>query len=99
MASHVEKNRRDWDLSSDVYQAAHGTNLLRTALAWGVWRVPESELQILGDLRGLEVLELGCGAAQWTLALLDAGIQARGAHQVGEEPRPTFSIEKPLDPR
>jgi hypothetical protein len=77
MASHVEKNRRDWDLSSDAYQAAHGANLQRTALAWGVWRVPESQLQVLGDLQGLEVLELGCGAAQWTLALLDAGYAAR----------------------
>jgi len=79
MASHVEKNRRDWDLSSDAYQASHGEELERTALAWGVWRVPESELRVLGDLTpGSEVLELGCGAAQWTLALLEAGVHASG---------------------
>jgi len=33
-----------------------------------MYRIPESELQILGDLSGLDVLELGCGGAQASLA-------------------------------
>ncbi len=37
--------------------------------AWGVWRIPETELGVLGDVSGLDVLELGCGAAQWSIAL------------------------------
>ena len=32
-------------------------------IAWGVWKTPESEVRILPDLRGLEVIELGCGTA------------------------------------
>jgi SAM-dependent methyltransferase len=43
-----------------------------------MWQLPESELQVLGDVAGKDVLELGCGAAQW--AILLAG---RGARMVG----------------
>ena len=35
----------------------------RGDIAWGVWKTPESEVGILPDLRGLEVIELGCGTA------------------------------------
>jgi SAM-dependent methyltransferase len=72
------KNRAFWDSSSDAYQAAHGPALREKALAWGVWRIPESELRVLGDVRGHDVLELGCGAAQWTFALLEQGARAVG---------------------
>jgi SAM-dependent methyltransferase len=72
------KNRTFWNSTSDAYQASHGTVLRQEALAWGVWRIPESALEILGDVEARLVLELGCGAAQWTLALLE-----RGAHAVG----------------
>ena len=40
-----------------------------------MWQLPESELQILGDVAGKDVLELGCGAAQWSILL--AGLGAR----------------------
>jgi SAM-dependent methyltransferase len=43
-----------------------------------VWRIPEHELRVLGDVTGLDVLEYGCGAAHWSTAL--AG---RGARVVG----------------
>jgi ubiquinone/menaquinone biosynthesis C-methylase UbiE len=47
-------------------------------MAWGLWRVPESSLQLLGDVRGRDVLELGCGAARWSAALARAGARAVG---------------------
>jgi SAM-dependent methyltransferase len=40
-----------------------------------VWQIPEAELRVLGDVAGLDVLELGCGAAQWSISL--AGLGAR----------------------
>lgn len=40
-----------------------------------MWSIPESQLNVLGDVRGKDVLELGCGAAQWSIAL--AGLGAR----------------------
>jgi SAM-dependent methyltransferase len=72
-APHVAHNRRFWDADSDDYQAAHGAALARAPLAWGAYRIPESELRVLGDVRGADVLELGCGAAQWSIALHDLG--------------------------
>jgi SAM-dependent methyltransferase len=70
---HVRHNRAFWDADSDDYQAAHGEALRRSPRAWGAFRIPESELRVLGEVRGLDLLELGCGAAQWSIALLADG--------------------------
>ncbi|MDQ1454446.1 MAG: hypothetical protein QOH28_66 [Actinomycetota bacterium] len=78
MSSHVRHNRAFWDADADSYQAAHGDQLARAPLAWGAYRVPESELQVLGDVTGRRVLELGCGAAQWSIALAERGARAIG---------------------
>jgi SAM-dependent methyltransferase len=72
------KNRVYWDDTSDGYQRDHGDVLARRPMAWGVWRIPESELCVLGDVAGRRMLELGCGAAQWTCALLQRGAAAVG---------------------
>ena len=66
---HERHNREFWDADADDYQAVHGGDLAARALAWGAWRVPETELGVLGDVSGLKVLELGCGAGQWSIAL------------------------------
>jgi ubiquinone/menaquinone biosynthesis C-methylase UbiE len=50
----------------------------KDGLAWGVWQVPESELRVLGEVEGLDVLELGCGAAQWSIALAKLGARVVG---------------------
>jgi len=68
-APHEAHNRRFWDDDADAYQAAHGAALEHEARAWGVWRVPDRTLGALGDVHGLDVLEYGCGAAQWSVAL------------------------------
>ena len=70
------KNRLFWNEISGSYQASHGASLSQSPMAWGVWRVPESELGVLGRVEGRQLLELGCGAAQWTIAL--CGVGARG---------------------
>ena len=72
------KNRGFWDELSAEYQAAHGAELTARALAWGVWRIPESEVRALGELRGRRILELGCGGAQWTTALRQQGMDVVG---------------------
>ena len=75
---HVTKNRRGWNSSSDEYEKTHGSQLSANPLAWGTWSIPESDLQVLGEVRGKAVLELGCGAARWSIGL--AGL---GAHAIG----------------
>ena len=73
-SSDFEQNRAAWDAWSQEYQA---TRDVRGGY-WGVWSVPEAELDVLGDVAGKEILELGCGAAQWSIALAQ-----EGAHMVG----------------
>jgi 2-polyprenyl-3-methyl-5-hydroxy-6-metoxy-1,4-benzoquinol methylase len=46
--------------------------------AWGTWRIPESELHLLPHVRGLDVLELGCGGGQWTAWLAEQGANVTG---------------------
>jgi SAM-dependent methyltransferase len=70
-------NRRFWDADADAYQAEHGEQFDRELLAWGVWGLPERDLQILGPVAGADVLELGCGSAQWAV-----GLAAQGARVV-----------------
>ena len=77
-ARHVRVNRRSWDRMSAEYQGKHGARLTETARAWGVWRIPEDEVRSLGVVRGRDVLELGCGAAQWSIALAEAGARPVG---------------------
>jgi SAM-dependent methyltransferase len=77
-ARHVRVNRRSWDRMSAEYQGKHGARLTETARAWGVWRIPEDEVRSLGEVRGRDVLELGCGAAQWSIALAGDGARSVG---------------------
>jgi len=74
----TRKNRRDWNASSDEYQMRHGRALSEAAEAWGVWRIPESELGVLDEVADRGVLELGCGAAQWSIALAERGARVVG---------------------
>jgi SAM-dependent methyltransferase len=75
--SHVEKNRSFWEGQSDEYQARHGEQL-SSSYGWGTWQLPEDDLQVLGDVEGLDVLELGCGAAQWSINLARRGARPTG---------------------
>jgi SAM-dependent methyltransferase len=74
LTPHASINRERWDELSDAYQERHGGQLDKSGgTAWGVWQIPESELQILGDVAGRDILEFGCGAAQWSIALARQG--------------------------
>jgi SAM-dependent methyltransferase len=73
-----DHNRQFWDIDADAYQSIHGGRLADQPLAWGVWRIPEAQVGALDDVRGRDVLELGCGAAQWTAALEAVGARAVG---------------------
>lgn len=64
-ADPITKNRGFWNGWSDRYQSDHGSQLVDNPAAWGVWSIPEEEIDVLGDVAGLDVLEFGCGATQW----------------------------------
>ena len=78
---HERHNREFWDTDADDYQAVHGGDLTDRPLAWGAWRISEAELRVLGDASGLDVLELGCGAGQWSIALATRAVRPVGLDQ------------------
>ena len=87
--SSVPANRTWWDREADGYYAEHGHFLGDDELTWGPEGLRESDAGLLGDVTGLDVLEVGCGAAQgarWCAAAgarvaaldLSSGMLARG---------------------
>ena len=54
------------------------TNWALDEISWGIWAVDESELNVLGDVAGLDVVELGCGTAYFS-AWLAAPVRGRSA--------------------
>jgi SAM-dependent methyltransferase len=70
-------NRRYWDGYSNDYQQAHGDQL-RRPLVWGLFAIPERRVRALGDVRDKDVLELGCGAAHWSIFLAQQGARPVG---------------------
>jgi SAM-dependent methyltransferase len=78
-------NRSSWNRTSDEYQAQHGKSLGESPLAWGVWRIPELEVNALGEIRGKDILEFGCGAAQTAVALARSGARQVVALDLSEQ--------------
>jgi SAM-dependent methyltransferase len=67
VVTHQESVRADrgwWDGQARAYYAEHGEFLGDGDLVWGPEGWTEEELRLLGDLAGLDVLEVGAGAAQ-----------------------------------
>jgi SAM-dependent methyltransferase len=52
-------------------------------ISWGVFGVPEADVDVIGDVAGLDVVELGCGTAYFS-----AWLAKRGARPVGVDPTP-----------
>ncbi len=70
-AESASANRTWWDGAARDYYAEHGEFLGDADLVWCPERLREAEARLLGDVRDLDVLEVGCGAAQgarWLLA-------------------------------
>ena len=71
-------NRRDWDAYADDYQATHGEFLRDIGFVWCPEGVDEADVQVLGEVAGRDVLEVGCGAAQCARWLTVRGARAVG---------------------
>ena len=63
-AESARANRSWWDAEAPAYYAEHGAFLGDADLLWCPEGLREADARLLGDVRGLDVLEVGCGAAQ-----------------------------------
>ncbi|HSO04382.1 MAG TPA: methyltransferase domain-containing protein [Candidatus Limnocylindrales bacterium] len=71
-------NRALWDLVNEQFSGSDGLELWRRDdIVWGLFATPESQVQVLGEVAGLDVVELGCGAAH-----VSAWLARRGARVV-----------------
>jgi len=78
LPDHVQRNRVIWDRLSSEYAGRGARNWACAEPAWGIWGLPERELRALPDVKGKDVIELGCGTAYWS-----AWLARRGARVVG----------------
>jgi SAM-dependent methyltransferase len=100
---YVAQNVAVWTRSNEVHTGPRARDAwAKEEIDWGVFGVPESEIHALGDVSGLDVVELGCGTAY-----LSAWLAKRGARPVGVDPTPAqletarqmqreFGLEFPL---
>jgi SAM-dependent methyltransferase len=80
----LERNVADWTkANSDYTDRSAAAAWSREEIGWGMFHVPESEVRVLGDVAGLDVVELGCGTAYFS-----AWLARRGARVVGVDPTP-----------
>ena len=70
----AQVNRELWAIVNDQYtdtqaEAKWGADDMR----WGIFDIPDEELGALGDVAGLDIVELGCGTAFVSAMLARAG--------------------------
>ena len=82
--SDAAKNAATWTKANAEYTDQNAEdNWALGDIHWGVWAVPESDLNVLPDVAGLDIVELGCGTAYFS-----AWLAKRGARPVGVDPTP-----------
>ena len=74
---YVDRNRVAWDHVAPGY-AARAPRSWSEERSWGIWGVPEAELNLLPVVSEWDVLEDGCGSAY-----ISAWLARRGARPIG----------------
>jgi len=84
LPEHAVRNREVWTKANAEYTDAKATEAwAQEEITWGMFSVPEAEVGVLGDVAGLDVVELGCGTAYFS-----AWLARRGARVVGVDVTP-----------
>ena len=74
---YVRINRDYWTRLAPGYAESASENW-SSEPSWGPWRIPESELAVLGDVAGKDALELGCGTGYFSAWLARMGARPTG---------------------
>jgi SAM-dependent methyltransferase len=84
LSEHARKNRELWTRVNAEYTAGEASRKwAQDQFTWGMWGLPERELEVLGEVAGKDVVELGCGTAY-----ISAQLARLGARPVGVDITP-----------
>ena len=96
------RNREVWTRTNAEFTDEATRRGWESELNWGIWHVPESELRVLPDVAGKDVVELGCGTAYFSAKLARLGARPVGvditpaqlatARALQEERGPVFPL-------
>lgn len=76
------RNRDLWDQVNQQFSGPDGLKLWRRDdIVWGLLATPESQVEVLGDVAGRRVVELGCGTAHVSAWLARRGAQVVAVDQ------------------
>lgn len=84
LTEHATRNQAQWNRWAEDYVAPAERHWAPDAdVTWGMWHVPERELQLFGPggiarFRGKDAIELGCGAGYVSAWLARAGATVTG---------------------
>jgi SAM-dependent methyltransferase len=85
-ASETAVNRALWAVMNERFTDAAAEEMwTRPDVVWGLFATRERDLDVLGDLRGLDVLELACGTAYFSAWLTRAGATTVAVDLSGEQ--------------
>ena len=79
---HVARNAAYWGEEAPKYVDGGRRNWTAEP-SWGIWHIPEAEVQLLPDVTGKDVLEAGCGTGY-----ISAWIARLGGRPIGLDPTP-----------
>lgn len=85
LTEHAARNRESWVKEAPNYVANAERNWAAEEITWGILDVPESEVRILPDVAGKDVVELGCGTAYVSAWLARLGARAVGVDLTEEQ--------------
>src|SRR5438876_261595 len=78
-AHEADANRDLWTQVSADYADEHAFQAWATdEITWGIFNIPENQLDVLGDVASLDVVELGCGTAYFSAWLARCGARPVG---------------------
>jgi SAM-dependent methyltransferase len=79
LSEDARRNREVWTKSNAEYTDKQASETWgKGEPSWGTYGIPEAELNVLGDVAGKDVIELGCGTAYFSAWLAKLGARPVG---------------------
>jgi SAM-dependent methyltransferase len=95
LPDHVSRNRSAWDRLAKEYVEPARRAWAQKEPSWGIWNIPERETHLLpNQVKGLDVIELGCGTAYVSAWLARRGARVTGIDNSEEQLKTARTLQK-----